>query len=181
MASKLKPKVKLPSQIARCQAAVCKAKLSDIAPAFNLIQEYSRDGSFNNIYLSPRYQAGLALQLFSVWLLGKIRLPSGIWYKANLQVIRHEGAFAGFVLMRHLVPSGGSQEIYMCAVESRHRGNGFGRQLIQSVLDNLESNSIIETECSPQSVYMIRLLNHMGFKSINCGKTAPLNKYCLKI
>lgn len=157
------------------QATVRKAALFDIAPIFNLIQEGSEQGCFNKIYLHPIYQAGLALQLFSVWLIGKIRLPSGTWHKAVLHVVRHEGEFAGFVLMRHLVPSGESQEIYMCAIESKYRGMGLGRQLIQLVLKNLEGNCIVEAECLPQAVQMKHLLRHMGFKPIKSDKTNTLN------
>lgn len=152
------------------QAAVYKAKLSDIAPVFNLVQECCESGYLNNIYLFPPYLTGLAIQLFSVWLFGKIYLPTGTWHKATLYVIRHEGKFAGFILMRHLEPSGASQEIYVCAVEAKYRGKGFGKLLIQSALKNTENNTLVEAECLPKAVAMKRLLRHLGFESINHTK-----------
>lgn len=151
-------------------ATLNKAKLSDIAPVFNLVQACCESGYLNNIYLAPPYQTGLAIQLFSVWLFGKIRLPTETWHKATLQVIRHEGQFAGFILMRYLEPSGASREIYMCALEAQYRGKGLGKLLIQSALNNLENNTIVEADCLPKAMEMKRLLRHMGFESINRTK-----------
>jgi N-acetylglutamate synthase-like GNAT family acetyltransferase len=157
-------------------AMLYKAKLSDITPIFNLIQECSESGHLNDIYLTPPHQTGVALQLFSVWLFKRIRLPSGTKYKATLHVIRHEGVFAGFILMRYPEPSGASQEIYMCAIKTKYRGKGFGRRMIQSVLNNLKSDAIVEAECSSKAVGMKRLLRSMGFESINPVKATLSNK-----
>jgi len=169
MATKLKDK-RL-SHFAHHHLVVTKAKHHDIVSIFNLIQEGCAHGCFNNLYLLPAYQMQLMLLLLSSWLFEKIRLSSGSWHKASLYVIHHEGLFAGFLLMRYQVPSGESQEICLCAVEEKYRNKGFARRLIQSVLVNLKSNTIVEAECMHASVHMKRLLRQMGFKSIS----TPLN------
>ncbi|MCX7167652.1 MAG: GNAT family N-acetyltransferase [Rhodocyclales bacterium] len=145
------------------QVTVGNARLLDIAPVFNLIQEGSAHGSFNNLYLLPRYQAGLGIQLFCVLLLGKLRLPSGSWRRADLHVIHHDGRFVGFALLRHLSAGGKDQEIFMCAVDPQYRGQGFGRHLLQTVLAKMEDESTVEAECLPRAVQMKRLLRGMGF------------------
>lgn len=161
------------------------AKLSDIAPVFNLIQDGSKCGFFNNIYLQPRYQAGLAIQLFSVFLFGTIRLPSEMRYKATLRVIRNENAFVGFALTRYLSPRGESREIYMLAISPEYRGNGFGRRLIQSLIYDVECNGTIEAECLPGALPMKRLLQKMGFEftkpaALNSRKNVAKFKYTRK-
>lgn len=143
------------------------AKLADIAPIFNLIQEVSSLGSFSNLYLKPRYQTGLALQLFAVWLFGKIRLPSGHWFNADLHTVYEEGKLVGFLLLRQISPDSSNHEIYMCAVIDSARGNGMGKRLIESAISNLPDNCIIEAECLPQSMQMKRLLRRLGFESVN--------------
>lgn len=150
---------------------VTKAKHYDIVPIFNLIQEGCTRGYFNSLYSLPRYQLRVMLLLLSSWLFGQMRLPSGTWHKASLYVIHHEGLFAGFLLMRYQVPSGESQEIYLCAIEEKYRNKGFARRLIQSVLSDLKDKTIIEAECMHASVHMKHLLRLMGFKSIS----TPLN------
>jgi len=170
----MKKELRIQATTNKLITTIHKANFYYITPIFNLIQNCSKSGYFNNIYLLPRYQAGLALQLFSILLLGKIRLPNGIWYKATLYVISHKSMFVGFALIRSLVPSGSAQEIYMCAVKEKHRGNGFGKQLIQSILNNGENISIIEAECLPKSVHMKRLLCRLGFKSVKSRKTTNL-------
>lgn len=148
-------------------ATSTKARLSDIAPIFNLIQEVSALGCFSNLYLKPRYQTGLALQLFSVWLFGKIRLPSGCWFKANLHSFYEQGELAGFLLLRQLSMDGTSYEIYMCAVAANARGKNLGKRLIESAIASLPDNSIVEAECLPQALQMKRLLRRLGFESAN--------------
>ena len=140
-------------------------RFSHIAPVFNLIQAGSVSGCFSNLYLDPRFQAGLALQLFSVRLFSKIRLPSGVWHRARVHVLLHDGAFAGFLLMRHVVSSGANQEIYMCAISVQFRGNGFGKWLLRSVLAHLPANVTVDAGCLSSAVSMQKLLRRIGFKS----------------
>lgn len=164
MTSKIKNKIF--SQVDCHQATVCKVRYFDIALIFNLIVECCEHGYINSAFLALPYQAGLVLQLISVWLLGKIPLSYSTWDKAALHVIRYEGEFAGFIFMRYLVPSGASQEVFMCAIEAKYRRSGLARRLIQSVLFDFKDNCIVKASCLPKAWPMKCLLRHMGFKSI---------------
>jgi ribosomal protein S18 acetylase RimI-like enzyme len=144
--------------------AIGKPALSDIAPAFNLIQAGSAQGCFCNLYLQPRYQAGLALQLFSVFFLGKIRLPDGTWFKAELSIIRVADRFAGFALVRTLSPL--HRELYMCGVEPGLQGRGHGRALLEKTLADLPPGGTLETECLDAAVMMRALVGKLGFERI---------------
>lgn len=144
-------------------ATLRKAGLSDISSAFNLLQDVSADGYINEIYIQPRYQAGLALQLFSVCLMGRIRLPDGLWSHAALTIARRDGGFAGLILTRHLDAGGARREIYICAVAERFRSQGLGRQLVSSQLALLGEGDALEAQCLPKAQHMKRLLRSLGF------------------
>lgn len=141
-----------------------RVKLSEIAPVFNLIQKNSACCLFNPIYLIPYYQAGLAIQLFSIFLFNKIRLANGHWHKANLNVIHKDKLFVGFILT--LIKPKKVVEIYMCAVESQYRKQGFGKNLIQSLLNHLNNEYIVEAECLPKAFIMKKMLVKLGFKLV---------------
>ncbi|MES2259252.1 MAG: GNAT family N-acetyltransferase [Pseudomonadota bacterium] len=155
--------INTPIAVARPVVTVRKAALGDIAPVFNLIQQCSAAGLFNAIYLEPRFQAGLGLQLFTVVLFGKIRLPGGNWSRAGLHVVCSDGVFAGFALMRDLHPSGRRREIYLAAVQADMRRQGLGRSLILSILEQLEAGISIDAECQPCAGPMKHLLRSIGF------------------
>lgn len=140
-------------------------QLADIAPIFNLIQLGAEEGCFSNLYLRPNYQAGLALQLFSIRLFGKFRLPDGKWWRARLEVLRSDGEFAGFILTRSRSLCEQRQEIYMCAVAPRFRRGGKGRRMIRHALDQMPGGCEIEAHCLPSAMAMRRLLVDLGFRS----------------
>ncbi|WP_347990114.1 GNAT family N-acetyltransferase [Methylomonas sp. AM2-LC] len=140
--------------------------LSDIAPIFNLIQDYSAQGYFNNFYLQPRYQAGLGIQLFSMLLLDRIRLPDGSWHKTHMRVAKISHEVVGFIIMRRLPGSKNRHEIYMCAVDELHCRQGLGNRLIKKAIVNLEEDAIIVAECLPKARPMKQLLHSIGLKSV---------------
>ena len=142
---------------------LAESKLSDIAPIFNLIQAGSLNGNFSNLYAQPRYMAGLGIQLFSLWMGGKIRLPDGIWYRASMQVLRVGRNFAGFVILRHEVEQPDVVEIYMCGIANEFRGKGLGEWMIRAALSEVPSNCKLIAECLPNSVQMQALLMKLGF------------------
>ena len=153
-------------------SAIRKVKLSDIAPIFNLIQNCCRSGHFSNLCLLPPLQTSMALALFSTWIFGKIREPSGNWEKAVLYVIRYKGDFAGFALVHSLRPAKTSWKISLMAIEEKCRGQGLGRQLLMTIINNLQDSHTLECECLPKSVPMKSLLHKTGFKSISPVKAA---------
>ncbi|MES2151917.1 MAG: GNAT family N-acetyltransferase [Pseudomonadota bacterium] len=141
--------------------ALGRVHLNEIAAVFNLIQDGSADGCFNDIYLQPRYQAGLGGQLLCVWGLGRIRLPDGRWSQAALRVVRRDGALAGFILTRD--PAPGRREIYMCAVDSQWRRRGLGRLLVCAAQASLAPGTTLEAHCRTPALAMRRLLQSAGF------------------
>ena len=168
---------KQPENHRQLSANIDQARLSDIAPVFNLIQEYSANDYFNNLYLQPRYQAGLGIQLFSILLFGRIRLPDGSWYKTNLLVARQNNAVLGFVITRCLTNTHIGHEIYMCAVVDLYRRKGLGKRLIKAAIAHLPNDTIIDAECMPKARQMKQLLSSLGFESVGADKKTGTEKF----
>ncbi len=143
--------------------AIGPAALGQLAPIFNLIQACSADGSFNRIYLRPRFQAGLGLQLFGLVLFGRIRLPDGRWSRAHLHVAERAGSFAGFIIVRDLLPGGRHCEIYLLAVPAQARRQGTGQRLLQCALAQRDSGTEVDAQCLPRARQMKQLLHRAGF------------------
>jgi len=139
------------------------SRLSDLAPIFNLVQAGSLNGNFSNLYTQPRYMAGLGVQLFSLWIGGRIRLPDGIWHRAEMRVLRVRGDFAGFVILRHDAGQPNDVEIYMCGVDNDFRGRGLGERMLLTAIAELPSGSNLAADCLPNSVSMQCLLRKIGF------------------
>lgn len=150
---------------------------SDIAPIFNLAQAGAMEGCFSNLYLRPRYQAGLAIQLFSIRLFGKLRLPDRTWSPARIDVLRCDGAFAGFVLTRSHCSDERRQEIAMCALKPQLRGSGKGRRMLRHVLDRMPAGSEIDAHCLPNAKAMRRLLGKLGFRSVSPPRQSGTGLY----
>jgi len=142
---------------------LAESRLLDIAPIFNLIQAGSLNGNFSNLYAQPRYMAGLGIQLFSLWRGGRIRLPDGTWHRANMQVLRVGGDFAGFVILRHETGQPSEVEIYMCGVEDEFRAKGLGEWMLRAALSGLPGGCSLFADCLPDSVQMKSLLKKLGF------------------
>ncbi len=149
-------------------------RLSDIAAIFNLIQLGSANGVFTKLYLKPRYQAGLGLQLFSCLYFGRIRLPDGTRHKVKMLSAYRDSKLAGFVILRDIPSSPGCREIYMIAVAPEFQRKGVGTALLASCIEGSAAGSILEATCLPKAQAMRRLLQNAGFVSVTpLDETAP--------
>lgn len=153
------------------------ANLADIAPVFNLIQEYSYHDYFNNLYLQPRYQAGLGIQLFSILFFGYIRLPDSTWHQTNMLVAKNNNELLGFIIIRKLPGPCDRHEIYMCAINDLYRRQGLGKRLIKAAIANLPKDSILEAECLPKARQMKQLLLNFGFELVGDNKKNGTEKF----
>jgi len=153
---------------------LAESRLLDIAPVFNLIQAGSLNGNFSNLYTQPRYMAGLGMQLFSIWKNGRIKLPDGTWHRANMQVLRVSGDFAGFVILREEAGHPNDVEIYMCGVEDRFRGQGLGERMLRAALSEVPSDYSLFADCLPDSIQMKSLLRKLGFDEIARPTSTPI-------
>jgi len=165
-----------------CHAMITKeAGFSDITPVFNLIQVNSSKGHFNSVYLQPSYQAGLGIQLFSIRILKKIRLPDGSWHKASLLVARQNKELAGFILIRQLAEPALHYELYMTAVDERYQRQGIASCLLKTAIAKLPNAAVLTAECMPKSIYMKKLLVNRGFKAINSHKKSKSRMETLQL
>ena len=164
MAATSEPKLACPAR-----ACVEPARLVDLVAIFNLIQLGAAEGHFNPIYLKPRYQAGLGLQLLGVLLASWMRVPGGIWRAARLQVLRVEGSFTGFALVLRIdaPPGANRRELYMCSIRPERRGVGWGRKLLLAMLESLPPGASVEADSLPAAVAMKRLLRGLGFRCLS--------------
>jgi ribosomal protein S18 acetylase RimI-like enzyme len=135
----------------------------ELAPVFNLTLQGSADGHFTPLYRQPRYMAGLGLQLFSL-LAGRLRLPDGLWHRANASVLQVYGSFAGFVVLRQQPDEA---EIYLCALLPQFRGQGLGRCMLKLALaKHLAPGQRVSADCLPASQAMKGLLQSLGFDAV---------------
>lgn len=135
--------------------------LLDVGQAFRLVLEGSRHGHFSNLYLKPRYRAGLGLQLFGL-LRGRLRMPGGQSFRAHARVLRLDGAFAGLVVLREVGTA--EWEIYVCAIDAAARGRGLGEKLVgQALARHCSPGDVVYADCLPASDKMKRMLLRMGF------------------
>lgn len=141
-------------------------QLEDVAPIFNLIQQGSAEGHFCNLYLEPRYMAGLGIQLFSLLWFNRIKLPNDGWYRVTTRVLRVDGRFAGFIMIRHAAFGEKGSEIYMMAIEKEYRRQGLGELILRQVVAERPIGHRIFAHCLPESVAMIGLVKKLGFQDI---------------
>lgn len=154
----------MPSKLTQTTYPVLReTRLGDIAPIFSLIQLGSHHGHFSNLYTRPRYMAGLGMQLFSLWKNGQIRLPDGIWHRAEMKVLSIAGEFAGFIILRSESSQPDAIEIYMCGVQNEFMGNGLGEWMLRTALGKLPYGCSVVADCLPNSVQMKSLLKKLGF------------------
>lgn len=136
-------------------------RVLDVGHAFRLVLEGSRHGHFSNLYLRPRYRAGLGLQLFGL-LRGRLRMPGGQNFCAHARVLRLDGVFAGIVVLREVAPA--VWEIYLCAIDAAARGRGLGGKLVgQALARHCTPGDVVYADCLPASDRMKRMLLRMGF------------------
>lgn len=147
-------------------ATVDSFRLRDVAPVFNLILEGSEDGHFSNLYRKPRYMAGLGIQLFSILLLGQIRLPTARWYRCKITVLRDAGKCIGFVAVRLAAYAPNIDEIYMVALDANHRRHGHGKMLLREAIGQRALGKQMVVNCLPASFVMRSLVKQLGFKEV---------------
>ncbi len=141
--------------------------LSDIAPVLNLILAGSRAGHFTSLYLQWLYVAGLAKQLFGLKFTSRITLPDGSSHQASTKVLRVNGDFAGFFILRNEERT--ITELYMCAVLPQLCGQGIGTWMLKAALDALPDRHIVFADCLPSSLAMLHVLRGLGFEEIHRG------------
>lgn len=149
-----------------------RARLSDIAPIFNLIQEGSRIGSFSNLDLDSRYQAGLALQLFSVYLFGKIRLPDRAYSKRSWKPCATTAALPDSCSSVIICRRAGDLHV---RGPSRISRPGTGPQAGAECARGFTGGCIVEADCLPDATSMKNLLRDIGFQPVNAqtGRPSP--------
>ena len=115
------------------------------------------------------------MQLFTL-LMGRIRLPNRVWYRANASVLRVNGQFAGFVIMRHTTQP--TSEIYMCALLREFRGKGLGELMIVDAINaSVPDGQAVIADCLPASRAMMALLEKIGFVAEPQENQSPVRRF----
>jgi len=99
-----------------------------------------------------------------------------------LVAIARNGRILGFVNFHHRLDE--KTTIYELCVKEKHRGNGFGRRLIEAV--KAESRALgkqqIQLKC-PTEIEANRFYSRVGFQhiAVESGKNRRLNVWCLRV
>lgn len=85
----------------------------------------------------------------------------------NLQaeplVFRHQGKKIGYVVITDIVRIPDGREIHLFLVDQRWRGQGFGKQMLETVLEHWKGDWDLYIRCFPASTTMIHLIESHGF------------------
>ena len=68
-------------------------------------------------------------------------------------------------------PDNKGNELWMAAIDPLHRGQGEGREMIDSILDQFKGKNLsLFARCAPASERMFQMLLTRGFKQVALGE-----------
>lgn len=143
------------------------ANLKDLEFMYSQIMDGANHGYFNRKFQElPAAANGLRLELTSI--LTKGVRPNGL--RAYGIIFENNGVPIGFVLMSAGEGNKGN-ELWMAGIDSKHRGKGYGKQMIQGVLEQFKGrNLMLFARCAPESETMYQLLSKNGFRHVATGE-----------
>lgn len=157
-------------RLARCLVRwdVTDARWGDVPGMVNIVAAAAADGFFSPAYLDVRYQVGLALQLFSVLVRGKMAVPGQAATPAGLRVVREGRDVLGFSLVRRLPHPAPAHhlELHLLAVRADARRAGVGQALIQDSVTHLADGQCLLLSTLARADGMRRLVRRMGAKTL---------------
>lgn len=143
------------------------ATINDLNFIFELIMDGAKSGYFNREFQDlPAAANGLHLELASI-LTDKTRANGLTAYGI---IYENKGKRAGFVLMSAGEEDKGN-ELWMASIKPNLRGKGFGKKMIQGVLEQFKGrNLMLFARCAQESKAMFNLLSKNGFKHVATGE-----------
>ena len=146
-----------------------KAGLLDIPFIFELIQEGSLNGVFNESLMTSK---GYIFTLFELYL--DVLRPLRIMVRKEdikLLIFTLNDQSIGFIKIHFQFT--GEQEISLCSITPPHRNHKHGSQMISMYLETLPTGTVVIAYCTKYSRAMQQILKKLKFQR---GKNSSLNE-----
>lgn len=153
--------------------AVSEARWRDVPGMVNIVVAAAAEGCFAPVFLDVRYQIGLALQLFSAVLRGRMAVHGQPATRTMVRVVRDGQEVLGFALVRALAPEVAAPhlELHLLAVRADARRMGVGELLLQDRVAHLVEGQCLLLSTLAKADGMKRLVRKMGARTLG---TTPL-------
>jgi RimJ/RimL family protein N-acetyltransferase len=164
--------------------ALRKAGMLDLPPIYALMQEGSRNGVFNNFYITHRGQVAV----FKFLLRDLFAFPAffgGKYSNREFHIFMLDGADIGFVALQDIPASNGDgieRNIAECAIHEAFRNRHHGWHLINMVIDTVSDGTCLSAYCTPNAKAMQAILVKHQFtleKTVEIPDILPLCYYTL--
>lgn len=137
-----------------------KAGLLDIPFIFELIQEGSLSGFFNEYLMTSKGYIFTLVELFQDVLYPLRRMLRKEDIKILIFTLNDQDI--GFIKIQfHL---SGEQEICLCAMTPSHRNHKHGSQMIRMYLETLPTGAVVIAYCTKYARAMQHVLRNLGFQ-----------------
>lgn len=154
--------------------AVSDARWRDVPEMVNIVVAAAAQGCFSPAFLDVRYQIGLALQLFSAVLRGRMAVHGQPATRVTVRVVRRGREVQGFALVREFPNEAAAPhlELHLLAVSADSRRLGVGEALLQDCVERLSEGQGLLLSALAKAGGMKRLARKMGAHAL--GGMPPL-------
>lgn len=155
---------------------VSEARWRDVPEMVNMVVTAAAQGCFSPVFLDVRYQIGLALQLFSAVLRGRMAVHGQPTTRVTVRVVRRGQHMQGFALVREFpaVSASPHLELHLLAVSADSRRMGVGEALLQDCVVRLTGGQSLLLSTLTKADGMKRLVRKMGGQPL--GAVTPLRR-----
>lgn len=144
-----------------------RARLLDVPFIFNLIQDGSSSGVFSNEYLTPKGCATLFKSLIcdNAFILNPTKIPISFQQKSSIYLlIENDQDTLGFVQLGSDSICPNKIFIEKFSIAPKFRKQGYGRKMLQSIVELLRTRYSLIAYCTPQAKVMKHLLKTTRFE-----------------
>ncbi len=143
---------------------VSDARWRDVSGMVNIVVAAAAQGSFAPAFLDVRYQIGLALQLFSAVLRGRVAVRGQPATPVTVRVVRLGREVQGFALVREFPHAAAAPhlELHLLVVGAEARRKGVGEALLRDCVSRLADGQGLWLSTLTQAGAMKRLVRKLG-------------------
>ena len=137
------------------------ADLSDLPFMHSLFISEVEDGHFTKELLEEEQQELVRANMESIIVQG-VQRDNGM--RAQAIIYEEDEQRVGFVILSELEPNKGGNEMYIMAVDKEFRGKGYGRKILDDIIQRIVPHANLFVRCKPDSTVMYQMLIKRGFQ-----------------
>lgn len=161
---------------------VLPASWRDVPGMLDAVVQAATEGHFSRSFLDVRHQVGLAMQLFSAVLLGRMAIHGQAVTPSRISVVRQGDEVLGFALVRALPDPAARPhlELHLVCVVPHARNRGVGEALVRTSAAWLEPGQSLLVTTLSQAHGMKRLLRRLGAHRLGALPSASPSQQALE-